>query len=149
MKYSRHNKILELIDKYEIETQEELAQLLNDGGYNVTQATISRDIKELKLIKIQTVNGKYKYSTGNQSHKTVSDRFIKVFKDTILSVTSSNNIIIIKTLTGCANAACEALDALNLNNILGTIAGDNTIFIVVDEKANVQSLVTHFNELIQ
>lgn len=149
MKYSRHNKILELIDKYEIETQEELAQLLNDGGYNVTQATISRDIKELKLIKIQTTNGKYKYSTGNQSQTTVSDRFIKVFKDTILSVTSSNNIIIIKTLTGCANAACEALDALNLNNILGTIAGDNTIFIVVDEKVNVQNLVAHFNELIQ
>lgn len=149
MKYSRHNKILELIDKYEIETQEELAQLLIDSGYNVTQATISRDIKELKLIKIQTSNGTYKYSKGTPSYKTVSDRFIKVFKDTILSVTYSKNIIVIKTLTGCANAACEALDALKVDHILGTIAGDNTIFIVVEEKANVQSLVNRFNELIQ
>lgn len=149
MKYSRHNKILELIQKYEVETQEELAQLLNNNGFNVTQATISRDIKELKLIKIQTPNGKYKYAAGTQSHQSITDRFIKVFKDTILSVTHSNNIIIIKTLTGCANAACEAIDALNMNNILGTIAGDNTIFVVVDEKAHVQGLVNQFNELIQ
>ncbi|NLK73243.1 MAG: arginine repressor [Clostridiales bacterium] len=148
MKYSRHNKILELIQKHEVETQEELAQLLINSGYHVTQATISRDIKELKLIKIQTHEGKYKYSAETQSYQSITDRFIKVFKDTILSVSHSNNIIVLKTLTGCANAACEAIDALNLNNILGTIAGDNTIFVVVDEKANVQSLVKQFNELI-
>lgn len=149
MKYARHNKILELIQKFEVETQEELAQRLIDSGYNVTQATISRDIKELKLIKIQTADGKSKYSAERQEYQSITDRFIKIFKDTILSVSSSNNIIIIKTLTGCANAACEAIDALNVSNILGTLAGDNTIFIVVDEKANVQNLVSYFNELIQ
>ncbi len=149
MKYSRHNKILELIQKNEVETQEELSQLLIKNGYNVTQATISRDIKELKLIKIQTASGKYKYAAETHAYQSITDRFIKVFKDTILSVNHSNNIIILKTLTGCANAACEAIDALNLDNILGTLAGDNTIFVVVDEKSNVNKLVSQFNELIQ
>lgn len=149
MKYSRQNKILELIQRYEIETQEELAHLLNKNDYTVTQATISRDIKELKLIKIQTPEGKYKYSTGNQSFQSITERFIKVFKDTILSVSHSNNIVIIKTLSGCASAACEAIDALNFSNILGTIAGDNTIFVVAEEDANIQTLVNHFNDLIK
>ncbi len=149
MKYSRHNKILELIHKQEVETQEELAKLLIKNGYNVTQATISRDIKELKLIKIQTATGKSKYAAETHSYQSITDRFIKIFKDTILSVNYSNNIIIIKTLTGCANAACEAIDALNLDNILGTIAGDNTIFVVVDENINVNKLVHQFNDLIQ
>lgn len=149
MRYSRHNKILELVRNYEIETQDELASLLKKSGYKVTQATISRDIKELKLFKVLTPSGKYKYSTGVLSSQIITDRFIKIFKDTILSVAHSGNIIVIKTLTGCANAACEAIDALNLNNILGTIAGDNTIFIVVNDPVNIPELENYFNELIR
>lgn len=149
MRYSRHNKILEIIRNYEIETQDELANLLKKSGYKVTQATISRDIKELKLFKVLTPSGKYKYSTGVLSTQIITDRFIKIFKDTLLSVDCSNNIIVLKTLTGCANAACEAIDALNLNNILGTIAGDNTIFVVVNDVSNIPHLVNYFNDLIR
>lgn len=149
MKYSRHNKILELIDKYEIETQDELADLLSKNDFKVTQATISRDIKELKLIKVQGKNGKYKYAYVKQQDNSISERFIKIFKDTLISINSSNNIVVIKTLTGSANAACAALDALNIDNILGTIAGDDTIFIVIDEKSNVDNFVDNINNLIE
>ncbi|MFA5527081.1 MAG: arginine repressor [Peptostreptococcales bacterium] len=147
MKYSRHAKILDLIKNTEIETQEELAGYLLEAGFDVTQATISRDIKELKLIKIQTPDGKYKYSTDVISNPNETDRYINIFKDTILSVDSSNGLIVIKTLTGCANAACEAIDALHIDSILGTIAGDNTIFIALKDHTNIQQLIKTFRDL--
>ncbi len=148
MRYSRQNKILDLIREYEIETQEKLAHLLKEAGYDVTQATVSRDIKELQLIKVLSSGGKYKYALGVSGDASVSDRFVKIFKETIRSVASSGNIIVIKTLTGCANAACEAIDSLNLPHMLGTIAGDNTIMIVVDDVSHVPYLVKKFNDLL-
>jgi transcriptional regulator of arginine metabolism len=149
MRYSRQNKILDIINSTEVETQERLVTLLKKSGYKVTQATISRDIKELQLVKILSSSGKYKYSVGSSSDQPVTDRYIKIFRDTILTVAASNNIIVLKTLTGCANAACEAIDSLNMQNIIGTIAGDNTIFVVVNDQANVSMLVSRFNELIR
>lgn len=148
MRYSRQNKILDLINEHEIETQEKLAYLLKEAGFDVTQATVSRDIKELQLIKILSSTGKYKYALGMVVDAPVSDRFVKIFKETIRSVASSGNIIVIKTLTGCANAACEALDSLSLPFMLGSIAGDNTIMIVVDSVENVPYLQEKFNELL-
>ena len=149
MRYSRQNKILDIINSNEVETQERLVALLKKSGYKVTQATISRDIKELQLVKILSSSGKYKYSVGSNNEQPVTDRFIKIFRDTILTVTASGNIIVLKTLTGCANAACEAIDSLNMQNIIGTIAGDNTIFVVANDQSNVSMLVSKFNELIR
>ncbi|MBN7772664.1 arginine repressor [Clostridium aminobutyricum] len=148
MRYSRQNKILELISTYEVETQEKLASLLKDSGFDVTQATISRDIKELQLIKVLSSTGKYKYALGNSIETPISDRFIKIFKETIRSVAYSHNLIIIKTLSGCANAAGEAIDSLNFPHVVGSIAGDNTLMIVVDDLENVPILVEKFTELL-
>ena len=148
MRFSRQNKILEIIESHDIETQEELVDNLRQTGYDVTQATVSRDIRELSLVKIHTSGGKTKYAISKSDESNVTDRTLRVFADTVLSVTSSNNIVVIKTLIGCANAACESIDMMNLPNILGTIAGDNTIFIVCDSETNIKDLVAHFQELL-
>lgn len=149
MRYRRQNKIIEIIKKYEVETQEMLAKLLEDSGFKVTQATISRDIKELQLIKSQTADGKYKYFVGDTiENKPINDRFIKIFRETVQSINSSGNIIVLKTLSGCGNAAGEAIDNLNLKNIIGSLAGDNTLFLVIDSPENVPSLIAEFNRII-
>ncbi len=148
MRYSRQNKILELISTYEIDTQENLCQLLRNAGYNVTQATISRDIKELQLIKTLSPSGKYKYAVSTSNDGPVNDRFIKIFKETILSVKSSGNIILVKTLTGCANAAAEAIDSFGIPNTIGSLAGDNTIIIVADSEENVPKIMEKFNTIL-
>lgn len=149
MRYRRQNKIIEIIKKYEVETQEMLAKLLEDSGFKVTQATISRDIKELQLIKSQTTDGKYKYVVGDTiENKPINDRFIKIFRETVQSINSSGNIIVLKTLSGCGNAAGEAIDNLNLKNIIGSLAGDNTLFLVIDSPENVPSLIAEFNRII-
>lgn len=149
MRYSRQNKILEIISSNDVETQEKLASLLKESGYDVTQATISRDIKELQLIKVLSNTGKYKYSPGNSLDTPISDRFIKIFKETIRSVVASQNIIVVKTLSGCASAAGEAIDSLNFPHILGSIAGDNTLMIIIDSLDNVPALVDKFNDLLK
>lgn len=149
MKYSRHAKILEIIDHAEIETQEELAELLKHSGINVTQATVSRDIKELRLIKVLAKNGRYKYASMKQQESAISDRLVKMFKDSILSIDYSGNILVLKTLTGSANAACAALDAFEIKEILGTIAGDDTIFILTRENENMQELAEKFKKLMK
>lgn len=149
MKYSRHAKILEIIDNNEIETQEELAELLKENGINVTQATVSRDIKELRLIKVLAKNGRYKYASMKQQENAVSDRLVKIFKDSIVSIDFAGNIIVLKTLTGAANAACAALDALDMKDIVGTIAGDDTIFILTKDAGNVEEIVNKFKKIMK
>lgn len=149
MRYSRQNKILDIINTHEVETQERLVALLRKSGYKVTQATISRDIKELQLVKTLSSSGKYKYTVGTSVDQPISDRYIKIFKETIQTVGCSGNIIVVKTLSGCANAAAEAIDTLNLPNVVGSLAGDNTIFIVVNDPSNVPSLVNRLNEMIK
>lgn len=149
MRYSRQNKVLELIQTNEIETQEKLCQLLRDAGFDVTQATVSRDIKELQLIKTLSPAGHYKYAVSNGDAGPISDRFVKIFKETITSVKTAGNIVVIKTLSGCGPAAGEAIDSLNFAHIVGSVAGDNTIMIVVDDPVNVPALLADFDELLK
>ena len=149
MRYSRQNKILDIINTHEVETQDKLVSLLRKSGYKVTQATISRDIKELQLVKTMSSSGKYKYTVGSNADQPVSDRFVKIFKETIQTVVASGNIIVVKTLSGCASAAGEAIDTLNFPNVIGTIAGDNTLLLIINDPANVPSLVIKFNEMIK
>lgn len=149
MRYSRQNKVLELIRSREIETQEKLCQLLREAGYDVTQATVSRDIKELQLIKTLSPSGRYKYAVSNGEPGPVSDRFVKIFKETIKSVDAAGNLVVIKTLSGCGPAAGEAVDSLGLPHIVGSVAGDNTILIVIDDAANVPVLLHEFDQLLK
>lgn len=149
MRYSRQSKILELIASHNVETQDELAALLNEGGYKVTQATVSRDIKDLKLVKTLDSDGKYKYASTTPINQKTNERFLSLLKDTLVSVGCSDNIIVVKTLSGCANAACEAIDVIQPSNILGTIAGENTIFIVCSNRDGVPGVVKYLNDIIQ
>lgn len=139
MKVTRHAKILELITGKDIETQEELAEELRKGGMNVTQATVSRDIKELKLIKVLSNSGKYKYATIMHTENYLSNKLVNIFTQTVMSVENVNNFVVIKTLSGSASAAAEAIDTLHFEGIAGTLAGDNTIFVMArtEEQASI------------
>ena len=148
MRYSRQNKIIDIISNNEVDTQEKLAALLRESGFEVTQATISRDIKELQLVKTLSSTGKYKYSLSNSKDLPVSDRFVKIFRQTVTSVDHSGNIIIIKTLSGCANAAGEAIDTSNMPHIKGSLAGDNTLLLIADDPENVPAIIDEFNNML-
>lgn len=130
MKVERHSKIVELIGKYEIETQEELAERLHQAGFKVTQATVSRDIRELKLSKVQSENGKQHYVVL-QSQGSFSDKYIRILRDGYLSMDMAQNILVIKTVSGMAMAVAAALDAIHFHEIVGCIAGDDTIMCAV------------------
>ena len=131
MKLKRHEKIIELVNKYEIETQEELAALLNKEGYNVTQATVSRDIRELKLTKMPVEGGKQKYVVIQNKEGWMSDKYIRVLRDGYVSMDMAQNILVIKTVSGMAMAVAAALDAMQWNEVVGCIAGDDTIMCAV------------------
>lgn len=146
-KSDRQKKILEIIAQNEIETQDELSDKLIEMGYNVTQATISRDIKELHLIKVQSRSGIYKYSLNEYNHVLNYERMIRVFKETTLSIKSSGNIIVIHTLSGSGNAAAEAIDKIEIEEIIGTVAGDNTIFLCIEE-GKVDSVIQRLKSMM-
>lgn len=148
MRYSRQNKILELISTYEIETQDKLVSLLKENNFDVTQATISRDIKELQLIKVLSASGKYKYAVSMDKDTPVSNRFIKIFRETILSYVAAENLIVIKTLSGCGPAAGEAIDCIGLPHVIGSIAGDNTLLLIVEKSENVSDILHVFDNMI-
>lgn len=148
MRLSRQNKILELIKTNEVETQDQLMSLLKAAGYNVTQATVSRDIRELQLIKGQSRDGRYKYVSGNYDERPISERFIKIFRETTLSYESAQNLIVVKTLSGCSGAAGEAIDCLSLDHIVGSISGDNTLLVIVDSEDNVPAVINKFNDIM-
>ena len=148
MRYTRRNKIVDLILKNEINTQEKLAELLKSSGFEVTQATVSRDVKELQLVKTLAPSGQYKYTLPEQAGRQATDRYAKIFRDTIQSVAYSGNIIVVKTLTGCANAACEAIDSFEFPNVVGSLAGDNTVFLVCNDPQNAPALVARFEEMM-
>ena len=148
MRLSRQNKILEIIKTHEVETQDQLLDLLRDAGYNVTQATVSRDIRELKLIKGQSKGGRRKYIAGNYDNRPISDRFIKIFRETTLSYSCAENLIVVKTLPGCSGAAGEAIDCLSLEHIVGSVAGDNTLLVIIDSKDNVPYICSEFDTVL-
>ena len=127
MKTRRQTKILELIKKYEIETQEDLSSYLEQEGYQVTQATVSRDIRELKLTKVSLTGGRQKYVALLETSEDLSKKYERIFRDGFISMDIAQNILVIKTVSGMAMAVAAALDALQLYEVVGTIAGDDTI----------------------
>lgn len=131
MKKQRHAKIVELIEKHDIETQEELADFLKEAGFYVTQATVSRDIRELQLSKIPTGDGKQKYIVLRQDDSHLVDKYIRVLRDGLLSMDMAQNILVIKTVSGMASAVAVAVDAMKFKEIVGSIAGDDTIMMAV------------------
>ena len=142
MKSSRHSKILEIISEYPIETQDELLSRLKTEGYKVTQATISRDIKDLRLVKTLGSDGKYRYTGAQASSSDIRSNFDQLFMSSVVSIDLAQNIVVIKTLSGMANAVCAALDSTGNSAIVGTIAGDDTIFVACRTDDHARSLVS-------
>lgn len=143
MKIKRHNRIIELIKTRDIETQEELINLLRESGFDVTQATVSRDIRELKLTKIN-VGNRQKYAVVQQDPE-VNEKYVRVLREGFISMTPSGSLIVIKTVTGMAMAVATAIDALNIKEIIGCIAGDDTIFVAVHN--NTYDVMAEFKRL--
>lgn len=134
MKFRRQSKIIELIEKFEIETQEELTSLLLKEGYDTTQATVSRDIKELRLVKLTSQNGVSKYVLSvNDTGTTYTTRLKNIFKECVVKIDVAQNLVVIKTLPGLGSAAAAAIDSLKDENIIGSLAGDDTVFIAMKD----------------
>lgn len=148
MKVGRQSKIIELINNNDIETQEDLADLLTKAGYNVTQATISRDIRELKLTKISVDDGKQKYIVLNNTEAGLSEKYIRVLKDGFISMDMAQNIMIVKTVSGMAMAVAAALDALHIHGIMGCIAGDDTVMCVIKTTEETIAVMEKLNKLV-
>lgn len=131
MKISRQSKIIELISKHDIETQEDLAERLMKDGYNVTQATVSRDIRELKLTKVALDGQRQKYIVLQKTESGMSEKYTRILRDGFVSMNMAQNILVIKTVSGMAMAVAAALDVLQMNSIVGCIAGDDTIMCAI------------------
>lgn len=147
MKSERQNEILRIIEEEEIETQEELANRLREKGYKVTQATVSRDIKELRLIKISGQRSDYCYAKPGRHELKANDRMIRLLSDSTLSIDYAGQMVVIKTLSGSANVAAEAIDTMNWKEVLGTIAGDNTIFLAVRSENDTAEIAERIRKL--
>ena len=148
MKVARHAKILELIDNYDIETQDELAKKLQEAGFTVTQATVSRDIREMRLTKIATTKGKQKYAVTAGINSELAERSVRVFKEAVTKMDYAQNTIVIKTLAGMANAVGAALDNMQENDIIGTLAGDDTVFCLVKTQQQAAAIMERLYRII-
>ena len=149
MKKIRHRKIVEIIERYDVETQEELANYLKDAGFAVTQATVSRDIRELKLSKIPTGNGRQKYVVLKQDDAHMGDKYIRVLKDGFVSMDMAQNILVLKTVSGMAMAVAAAVDALRFPEVVGCIAGDDTIMMAVRTVEETKSLMEKIHGMLE
>lgn len=147
MKLERHSKIVELIGKYEIDTQEELAERLREAGFTVTQATVSRDIRELKLTKVSMDNGRQRY-TVMQSQDSHADKYIRILQDGFLSMDRAQNILVIKTVGGMAMAVAASLDAMRMHELVGCIAGDDTVMCAVRTIEDTINLMERIRKMI-
>lgn len=148
MKRQRHEVVVDLINRYDIETQEELAAYLKQEGFDVTQATVSRDIRELKLSKVATANGKQKYIIMSGQDGELGDKYNRVLRDGFVSMNMAQNILVIKTVQGMAMAVAAALDAMKLPEIVGCIAGDDTIFAAISTTENTRIVMDKLQEII-
>lgn len=148
MKISRQSKIIELINKYDIETQEELADRLMKDGYNVTQATVSRDIRELKLTKVAVDGGRQKYIVLLKTEPGMSEKYTRVLRDGFVSMDMAQNIMVVKTVPGMAMAVAAALDALQMNSIVGCIAGDDTVMCAIRSSEETISVMEKLSKLL-
>lgn len=148
MKIRRHAEIIELINKYEIDTQEELTKRLQDAGFKVTQATVSRDIRELKLTKVSGDNGKQKYVVLQNTESDLYDKYVQVLRTGFLSMDKAQNILVIKTVAGMAMAVAAALDELHISGIVGSIAGDDTIMCAVRDNEEIVRVMEQIKKLV-
>ncbi len=146
---SRQSKILELISTHEISSQDELVACLKAANFDITQATISRDIKELGLIKILTNDGKYKYALMDNGEQTVSNKNISIFRESVISVKPANNLCVIKTVKGLACGICCMIDKLNLENVLGSVYGDDTVMVILPNNQGAQATSQTLEQLIR
>lgn len=148
MKVGRQTKIIELINKFDIETQEELADRLNAAGYNVTQATISRDIRELKLTKISVEGNRQKYIILQNQESGLYEKYVRVLSECLIAMDCAQNILVVKTVSGMAMAVAAALDNLNISGIVGCIAGDDTVMCAIRNVEDVVPVMDKINKLI-
>ena len=148
MKTRRQATILDLINEYSIETQEELLIRLKDKGYNVTQATVSRDIKELRLLKTLSSDGKYRYTSYSKSSSDDNNGLNGFINSSVISVKQAQNIVVIKTLAGMANAICASIDSNDFKGIVGTLAGDDTILIVCSDNEQAAGFVFEIHKYL-
>ena len=149
MKTKRQTKMLELIKKHDIETQEELSDYLQKEGYQVTQATVSRDIRELKLTKVAMSNGRQKYAALTEANEDLSEKYTRVFRDDFVSMDMAQNILVIKTVSGMAMAVAAAIDAMHLHEIVGCIAGDDTIMCAVRSVDDTIAVMSRLRKLVE
>lgn len=149
MKQSRHQAIIDLIDKYDIDTQEEIVSRLCEEGFHVTQATVSRDIRELKLSKIPNGRGKQKYVFLQTGREHMSDKYIRIFSEGLVSMEVAQNILVIRTVPGMAMAVAAALDAMHFQEIVGSIAGDDTIMAALRSAEDAIAVKEKISEMIQ
>ena len=149
MKTKRQTKMLELIKKHNIETQEELSDYLQKEGYQVTQATVSRDIRELKLTKVAMSNGRQKYAALTEANEDLSEKYTRVFRDAFVSMDMAQNILVIKTVSGMAMAVAAAIDAMHLHEIVGCIAGDDTIMCAVRSVDDTIAVMSRLRMLVE
>lgn len=148
MKVNRHAKIVELVNKYQIETQEELAELLNAEGYKVTQATVSRDIRDLRLTKVQTENGKQKYAALKTTQSELAEKYFRILKDGFVSMGMAQNILVIKTVSGMAMAVAAAIDEMNWSEVLGCIGGDDTIMCAIRTVEEAEKVMEKIRKIV-
>lgn len=149
MKTKRHAKILEIIHSTPVDTQDELLRRLRESGFEVTQATVSRDIKELRLIKTLDNDGRYRYSTVRQENEHISSKFHSLFCDAVTGIDYAGNIVVIKCLVGMAQAACAAMDSLHWSQVIGTVAGDDTILCITKSEAQSVELTAELKKLLR
>ena len=148
MKTKRQTKMLELIKKHNIETQEELSDYLQKEGYQVTQATVSRDIRELKLTKVAMSNGRQKYAALTEANEDLSEKYTRVFRDAFVSMDMGQNILVIKTVAGMAMAVAAAVDAMKWNEVVGCIAGDDTIMCAIRTVEDTAVVMENIRKLV-
>lgn len=149
MKEKRHARILELIRSQDVGTQEEICDLLNQNGFKVTQATVSRDIRELKLTKVSTDAGRQKYVSLQDNGAKLNEKYIRVFQDGVVSINMAQNILVIKTVSGMAMAVAAALDSMDCKEIVGSIAGDDTIMCAVRTVDDTIALSRNLRKLLR
>ena len=149
MKTKRQSKILELIKKNDIETQDELLSYLLEDGFAVTQATVSRDIREMKLTKIATSGGKQKYTVLNDLGDDMSEKYVRVLKDGYMSMDMAQNILVIKTVSGMASAVCASIDAMHIHEIVGSIAGDDTIMCAIRTTEDTVAIMKKIRKIVE
>lgn len=149
MKTRRQAKILELIQKNEVETQEELSAYLEREGFQVTQATVSRDIRELKLTKIAMDNGRQKYAVIVDTDPDMAEKYARVFREGFVSMDMAENIVVIHTVSGMAGAVCAAIDAMKLHEVIGSIAGDDTIICVIRSSEEASHIMKKLQKIVE